>query len=361
MALVKLGIRHFRNLHHVDLDPSQDINLITGQNASGKTSLLEAIYFLGRASSFRTNRFDKILEKGESELSVYATQISKNGKKVPFGVIKGSKKVQIRINEQKINKVSNLVLNLPLQVIHPNSHQLLEEGPHYRRRFLDWGVFHVEQSFYPAWQRYQIALKQRNTALRNRNSRELIKVWDKELLESGNIIHIQRLQYVNDLQGLLHQYINPVLGDLDFKLNYQPGWKKETTFAESLQQSLQTDLERGFTTVGPQRADIAITLDGQKASERISRGQQKVLVTCLLLAQTGLYNLKTEKECILLIDDVAAELDSDNRDKLLSVLQDMRVQMFLTAIGDETLKPMMDKSLTSRMFHVEHGHVTAVL
>jgi len=361
MALVKLGIRHFRNLHQVDFEPSKDINLIIGQNASGKTSLLEAIYFLGRASSFRTHRFDRILEKGESELSVYAQQILKNDEKVPFGVIKGSKTLQIRINEQKIYKISELVFNLPLQVIHPNSHQLLEEGPRYRRRFLDWGVFHVEHNFYPAWQRYQTALKQRNNAIRQHSSRDLIKVWNKELIESGDILHRSRELYVQQLQQLLHQYIQPVLGDLDFSLHYQPGWAKEHSFKQALEESLTSDIERGFTTVGPQRADISIKLDGRQASDRISRGQQKILVTCLLLAQAGLYNVKTDRECILLIDDVAAELDAENREKLLSVLQGMRVQMFLTSIGKQTLMPMMENSSTSKMFHVEHGQLTEVV
>jgi len=361
MALIKLGIRNFRNINEVDLEPAEDLNLITGINASGKTSLLEAIYYLGRASSFRTSRFDKIVHKGEKELSIFAQQILKNGQKVRFGLKKGAKTVQIRINEQKITKVSDLVYNLPLQVIHPNSHQLLEEGPKLRRRFLDWGVFHVEQSFYPVWQRYQTALKQRNTALRQSSAKRLIQVWDRELIESGQILNDKRQEYLQELQALVHEYIKPVLGIIPLKLGYQSGWNKDYSFEQALKQSIQTDMERGFTSVGPQRADISVQVDGVLASDRISRGQQKILVTCLLLAQAGLYNRKTDKKCILLIDDVAAELDPDNRMRLLKVLQGMNVQMFITSIEQRTLMPMLENTSNSRMFHVEHGKVSEVV
>ncbi len=361
MALTKLGIRNFRNLHHVDLEPSEDLNLIIGQNASGKTSLLEAIYFLGRARSFRTHRSDRLVEKGQKSLSVFAQQQLENGKKVPFGVQKDPKMVQIRINEQKINKVADLVKNLPLQLIHPNSHQLLEEGPRYRRQFLDWGVFHVEHRFYPVWHRYQAALKQRNMALRQSSAKELIQVWDKELIESGNLLHQMRTEYVNELQLLLKSYIEPVLGPLDLGIHYQAGWAKELTLEEAIVRSLENDMDRGFTGVGPQRADISIKIDGVLASERISRGQQKILVTCLLLAQAGLFNEKTGRKCVLLIDDVAAELDPDNRNRLLQVLHGMKVQMFLTSIEKKTLLPMRAYSSTSKMFHVEHGKLTDVV
>ena len=361
MSLVKLSIRNFRNLHQLDLEPSEDINIIFGKNASGKTSILEAIYFLGRASSFRTNRFERLLENGEKELLVYASLKSKNGKIVPFGVKKASKSLIIRINEQKINKVSDLVQTLPLQIIHPNSHQLLEEGPKYRRRFLDWGVFHVEHQFYPAWLRYQKALKQRNAALRLPKAQQMANVWSKELVESAQIIDRHRRVYLQSLQAGLDHFIKPVLGDLNIQIKYQQGWKKDTEFAQALTDALDNDIERGFTSVGPQRADVNILVDGVIAHERISRGQQKILVTSLLLAQAELYNTITGKKCLLLIDDVAAELDEHNKAKLLTVLVKMNVQMFLTSIEPGTLQSVMDARQGSKMFHVEHGKLSKVV
>ncbi|NOY66248.1 MAG: DNA replication/repair protein RecF [Gammaproteobacteria bacterium] len=361
MALINLGIRHFRNLQPVDIEPAADLNIIIGENASGKTSVLEAIYFLGRATSFRTNRFDRILQKGQNSLAVYARLKSQKGQIVPFGVQKDAKTVKIRVNEQKVTKVSDLVANLPLQVIHPNSHQLLEEGPKFRRRFLDWGVFHVEQTFYPAWQRYQKALKQRNMALRKKSRKDYISIWDKELIDNALILDKLRKNYINDLQEILHHYIKPVLGDMDSCVEYQQGWQKDMDFPEALEKAIEKDMDRGYTTVGPQRADVKILVDGVLANERISRGQQKILVTGLLLAQAGLFNQKTNKKCILLIDDVAAELDEKNREALLSILINMDVQMFLTSIEKQTLSSVLDSAKSGKMFHVEHGVLSEVI
>jgi len=361
MSIIKLGIRNFRNLHSVDIEPAADINLIVGNNASGKTSLLEAIYFLGMASSFRTTHFDRILENGESELSVYAKQILKTGQIIPFGIQKGVKKVIFRINEQKIDKVSDLVSNLPLQVIHPNSHHILEQGPRNRRKFIDWGVFHVEQNFFLNWKRYQRALKQRNACLRNRDNKAIIQAWDNELIESGINITCMRKQYLIDLEQLLPQYIAPMLGDIKITLNYQQGWKKDFDFDVALKNAINLDIDRGFTTVGPQRADITIKADDMIANERISRGQQKILVTGLLLAQTALFNHKTNNNCLLLIDDVAAELDPKNKECLLSILANMKMQLFLTSIERSTLESVLDQSSASKMFHVEHGFVSEVV
>jgi len=358
MALTKLGIQHFRNLHQVAIEPHPKINLIIGANASGKTSLLEAIYFLSRAGSFRTNRFDRLLENGQESLSVHATKISKTGKKVHFGVKKSAKQVQIRINEQKISKTSALVKNLPVQVIHPNSHQLMEEGPQFRRQFVDWGVFHVEHEFYPVWLRYRKALKQRNTALKQMGNKTAIQAWDAELIQSGEQIDRYRRQYLKQLSDAFEALIQPVLGNLGFDLEYRQGWVAQQTLQEALQASLSQDCERGFTACGPQRADMLIRVDGRLASERISRGQQKLLVTCLLLAQAALYNKLTSEQCLLLIDDVAAELDEQNRANILQHLRGMQVQMFMTAL-DAAAFSELSSTNEKQVFHVEQGTVTA--
>ena len=358
MALIKLGIQHFRNLHQVAIEPHPHINIIVGENASGKTSLLEAIYFLSRAASFRTNRFDRLLETGHNDLSVHASKITKTGKKVHFGIKKSPNQVQIRINEQKINKTSELVKNLPVQVIHPNSHQLMEEGPQYRRQFMDWGVFHVEHNFYPVWLRYRKALKQRNQALKQAQDRNVIQVWDSELTQTGHYIDQFRRDYLSNLAAAFNIIVQPVMPEHVFELEYRPGWHSEQSLSEALHSSFVQDLERGFTSCGPQRADIIIKVDGRLASERISRGQQKIVVTCLLLAQTALYNELTTETALLLIDDVAAELDQHNRAKILQILSSMEVQMFITALEADVFSEL-GTSKDNKLFHVEHGQVTS--
>lgn len=361
MALTKLGIRHFRNIHEVDLLPAADVNLVYGANASGKTSLLEAIYFLGRASSFRTHRFDRILEKGQQSLSVYGTLISETSQKIAFGIEKDAKTVQIRIGGQKISRVAELVSTMPLQVIHPNSHRLLEEGPKYRRQYLDWGVFHVEQSFYPNWQRYQRALKQRNMALKRSGNLDLINAWNQELLDSADSIHTARERYVQDLQSVVHSYIEPILGDLDIQLEYRCGWVQGQSLEQVLKDHIQRDRDQGFTGSGPHRADIDIRVNGVPAVDRVSRGQQKILVSALLLAQAGHFSTLTSQRCLLLVDDIAAELDPDNRERLLTVIGNMNVQLFVSCIEASCLPESFGKQGELKVFHVEHGKIKEVV
>lgn len=357
MALIKLGIQHFRNLHQVAIEPHPHINIIIGANASGKTSLLEAVYFLSRAGSFRTKRFDRLLEHGQESLSIHATKISETGKKVHFGIKKNAKTVQIRINEQKVTKTAALVKNLPVQVIHPNSHQLMEEGPQYRRQFMDWGVFHVEQGFYPVWLRYRKALKQRNRSLKTMADNAAIQAWDEELVQSGSLIDNYRRQYLAKLSSTFESLVKPIMGDLAIELAYRQGWVNQQSLQVALQNSLTQDRERGFTSCGPQRADMVIKIDGRLAGERISRGQQKILVTCLLLAQATLYNELTSEQCLLLIDDVAAELDQNNRARILQQLSQMNVQMFMTALEAEAFAGLSGSD-NKQVFHVEHGAVS---
>lgn len=360
MSLSKLGIQHFRNLEQVEILPSRNLNLILGANASGKTSLLEAIYYLGRASSFRTRKLERVIQEGFEEFTLFGVVESKIAKKWPIGLKRSTKQLQIRLNGQNLTRIADLVSSMPVQVIHPNSHRLLEEGPKQRRRYLDWGVFHVEHSFFPAWQRYQRVLKQRNAALRSPRARTSVNVWDKELLEASEQIHRARMSYSEALSACIRNFVDPILGEnLPLELDYRPGWPQELELASALDSSLQRDIEQGYTHYGPHKADLLVKTDGVPIIERVSRGQQKVLVAALLLAQVGLYNEKTGSDCILLVDDVAAELDPGNRARLLKVISSMQNQVFVTAIEANAL--LDDLEMEHKVFHVEHGRVSEMV
>lgn len=360
MGLSKLGIRNLRNLEAVDISPSPRLNLIYGANASGKTSVLEAIYYLGRARSFRTRKLERIIRTGTDRICIYGTLEAENHQPVPLGLERSRREFRLRIDGQDAHRISELVARLPVQLIHPNSHKLLEEGPRFRREYLDWGVFHVEHSFYPAWKRYQRSLKQRNMALRTRTRQELWAAWDHELVEAAREIHQLRTQYLRELVGLFPRYLAALFGDAAVELNYYPGWPEDRgDFAGVLQDARERDREQGYTGYGPHRADLLVTMDGKPAVEQISRGQQKILVTALLLTQAGLFNLRTGKRCLLLIDDVAAELDRNHRQRLMQLLTGMDVQLFVTAIEPEALLAELGEEV--KMFHVEHGNVQEIV
>ena len=223
---------------------------------------------------------------------------------------------------------------LPVQIIDPEVHHLIEEGPSRRRRFLDWGVFHVEQTFVGHWQRYQQALRQRNAALKSRQSVAAVSAWDRDLLAYGNFVSDARSRYVDLLAAPATAIARNLLG-LDLVLGYRRGWSREQDFAEALQHSWNHDLDSGATQVGPHRAELSIRLDGMPVKDRISRGQQKLLAAALLLAQLKLFPLDAAVQPCLLLDDPAAELDDERLAGLIREISAHAVQLIVTSLHGE--------------------------
>jgi len=203
------------------------------------------------------------------------SQKDDNQEQAALGLDRTNQKTRIRINGKDVKQVSELSSLLPVQIINPDVHKLLEEGPKFRREFMDWGVFHVEHSFYPAWKRYQRSLKQRNTALRARNRNDTDIAWDHELIEAGKEIHILRKRYIEDLKQILPRYLKPIFGEIPVEIQYYPGWPEDKgDFGQILKEMRSKDRDQGFTGYGPHRADLLIKIEGKSAAERVSRGQQ---------------------------------------------------------------------------------------
>lgn len=359
MGLSSLGIRRFRNLTSVDLnDLSADLNLIFGVNASGKTSLLEAIYFLARGRSFRSAHFERLLQNGHDTLSVFGKLRTERGL-VPLGIERSREKTSMRMDGRAIASAAELAASMPLLVLQPNSYRLLEDGPANRRRFVDWGVFHVEPLFYPAWQRYQRALRQRNAALRVGEPLATFSVWDQEIIEAGNIIDKTRRAYVEQLADRINFFTDALLNIHDVTLEYRSGWSVDQTFEDALNHTRGRDQAQRYTAMGPHRAELWVRSGGSPVVERISRGQNKLLVAALTLAQASLFGEQTGQDCILLVDDLAAELDAAHRHRLLGMLAALKAQLFVTVIEPESVADALDRP--ARRFHVEHGSVREVV
>ncbi len=331
MSLKQIQLDNFRLFNSVSFYPSQELNIIHGNNASGKTTLLEAIYFLSRGRSFRTQYSDRLV-KTDTEYFQLVAKIEYQNKEIITGIKREDKKTKVRFDGSDLDKLSRLSEALPVQLIQPDSHKLVEDGPAIRRQFMDWGVFHIEPPFKDLWNRYRHALKQRNAALRQRMEKSVVTAWDKELAETGIMIDEMRCDYIKKLIKVLPEYIQYQLGSLEFEIRYYKGWKEEQNFWESLSANLPRDVERGFTTAGAHRADLKFIVDGVPAQEKLSRGQQKIMVSTLLLIQARLFQIETNRKCILLIDDVAAELDETRRERLIDILQKNSFQLFVTSI-----------------------------
>lgn len=357
MPLVSLELHNIRVYERAQLEPNPHLNLISGANASGKTSLLEAIHLLGTGRSFRTAQAEQMRRNGSTDLSVIGKLHKEGSEAVRLGIIHNinGRKVSINGLEQKL--VSNLALHLPLQVISPDTHYDFQQNAKHRRGILDWGLFHVEPDFSGLWSRYQRILHQRNAALKDRCQSKAQFAWDEELVETGEKLHAARAKLTAQLLPHYHSCCQQLLGEKhNVDLILESGWDDEVGFGESLHQDRPRDSARGFTHSGPQRADLQITLNSQVGKLGASHGQNKLLVIALRLAQIQYLLESRKRNCCLLIDDLAAELDSDHRERLTKLLASLPVQVFVTA----TESSLIDRESWSshKEFHVEHGMVS---
>ena len=232
MPLRRLQVTDFRCLQRASIDLDAKFTLISGANASGKTSLLEAMYVLGRGRSFRTRRLEHLIRQGQERFVVFGEAESLR-RLIPLGVEGSVAGIRGQVGGDRIASLAELAPLLPIQIIDPEIHRLIEEGPGRRRRFLDWGVFHVEPNFVGDWQRYQQTLKQRNAALKSRSAARVVEAWNTDLIRHGELLNAARQRYVRAL-GVGATVIAKNLLGLELTLGYRSGWGREQSLAEAL-------------------------------------------------------------------------------------------------------------------------------
>ena len=358
MTLLKLDIYAVRNILKATINPAPAINFIAGENASGKSAVIEAIFILGRAKSFRSATIKPVINFTQNHLIISAQTLQANGGAVHLGIQLDSKSYCCRINQQATQKRSDLAYALPLQIIHPKSYELLDAGPQLRREFLDWGVFNDDKNFLTAWRNYKKALAQRNSLLKTRALKQL-NVWDKELVYYGTIVNSYRQSYLQKFKPVFTKIVAKFLEIDGIDLRLLSGWDTDQDFQQILSVDLDKDLRYGFTHSGPHRGDIQVLVNNRLARDFVSRGQLKLLVMSLKLAQVQLLRNERSNVGCFLIDDFAAELDVTNRAKLLHYLSELECQVFITAteiadFGD------LSHIKNYKMFHVEHGNIKQV-
>lgn len=365
MPISSLNIHKLRNIHHAELSFSPFVNLIYGVNGSGKTSILEAIHLLATARSFRTHKSQSLINNDSSNLVIFGEIHHRDSRAIPIGVEKTNAKTIVRIQGQNASSIAQLLGLLPVQYLGPESFRVLELGPAYRRKILDWGVFHVEHSFFRVWHRYDKLLQQRNSLLRQKKDQETLACWDRELIDAGNKVTALRKNYLSAIDPYFKTATQQLFaGKFDASVEFDQGWDKTISLADKLMQNLDADLRTGHTQAGPHRADLDFSCKNKLAKEVLSRGQQKILVAAFRLAQLAYHNvIYPDNPGIVLADDLFSELDEDNARKVFSMLMSMGAQVFLTHLTQQ-LPYSLDNILIDndvRMFHVEQGMINTTV
>jgi DNA replication and repair protein RecF len=353
----KVEITQFRNLISASFIPSPSLNIIYGSNGSGKSTILEALYYLATGSSFRTSRLSHIISH-QSDCFILYSEI---GESVSHRIgVKRCRDLhhQTKVDGTEITKRSELVHLLPLQVISPESLFLLLDGSEVRRNYIDWALFHVEHSYHYHLTNYLRALKQRNAQLKDTKVNR-IEHWDAQLIEHGEVISGYRERYVASITPVIQDLLKILLPNVDIKISYRRGWSSEVSLSSALSLSLDNDLKLKHTTLGPHRADLVVKSDGIKCTEALSRGQLKLVVIALKLAQITQLQLISNKLPIILIDDLGAELDVEHRALLFNTVKSLGTQVFVTT-PELKLIDYGDWS-ERKVFHVEHGKLKEVV
>lgn len=365
MPIIRLVAEDFRNLQSVDFCPGSRVNFISGENGSGKTSVLEVIYTLATGRSFRTRKFKNLIAYRGSSFQLFA-ELMFEGLHRRLGVARGKDGSSVfKLDGDPVSSAVELAALLPCQVLNSRSFELLEGGPAERRAFVDWLVFHVKPNFRRAWSEYARCLKHRNAMLRSdKMPRSEFAVWNSALANLGEEIDEYRRQMIDELLPVSRNYLLECefVERGNFEMHYMPGWDRNRPLLDQLEEHHQKDVALGYTNLGPHKSDIRFIFNKKPLVELFSRGQQKAVVAALYLAQLKVFHSNSARDCLLLLDDLPAELDNGNIQRLCRWIQELsNVQTFITGIELESISNLWPANVGSdgskKMFHVKQGQM----
>ena len=352
MAIRQLSLTHFRNLDQVTLEFDSRINLICGGNGSGKTSLLEAIYVLCQARSFRTHQLKQCIQHQQAEFVLFGRFDGYQA-----GLSRDRQKLSIHVDGEAVKRRSELIRKSPVSIVNADSFGLIAGSPQQRRRFIDWCLFHVEPDYADYWVAFQHALKQRNRLLKTRRDLHLLDYWDVHLLKPSLEINRIRRRCMLELSQLMDEELGDILDGLSIGIEYQPGWPTERSLEETLKHDRERDRHAGFTHSGIHRDELRFSQAGRPVTEVLSRGQGKRLCLALVVAALNLVGRHSERKIILLIDDLHSELDNEAQTLVYRQLDRLDLQLLISNVDQRVSPPLRDKVF--KMFHVEHGTINA--
>lgn len=361
MRITRLDVAGLRRFERISFAPGPGLNLVTGDNGAGKTSVLEALHLMAYGRSFRGRVRDGLIRQGGEAVEVFVEWLEETSSRLRrAGLRHRGSDWEGRLDGVSTPQIGELCAALAVVTFEPGSHALVTGGGEPRRRFVDWGLFHVEPDFLPIWRRYARALKQRNALLKARVRDSQLDAWEHELATAGTLLTSRRQRYLELLQPHLQATVADLLPAAGAStLEFLPGWRRdELSLADALLLARERDLAAGFTSVGPHRADWRVGYTDLPGREALSRGQAKLTALSVLLAQAEQHAALRGEWPVIALDDLASELDRAHQRRVLQRLAATGTQIIVT--GTEPPPALLELAAPVARFHVEQGQVCAL-
>ena len=354
MSLKRLVVKDFRKIIEADLELNPGLSLFYGDNGSGKTSLLESAYFLGSARSFKSGKPGTFIRHGSDGCMVRG-EVCCDGSLRHLGVcrdLKGQR--DISLNGDRCFRASEIARVMPTLVLGPETIDILLGPPETRRRFMNWGVFHVEHTFPALWREANRCLKQRNNVLREGDhSAPPLRAWSVQLADRANKIDAARAEYFASFKSKFYSICAQICDLENVEVEYYRGWPRDSDLLEIYDLNIRSDAKRGFTQNGFHRAELSVTVGNQPALSMCSRGELRAIAWSMILAQGG---IKGDQKKLYLVDDLSSELDNKYRKRIGGYLYQSGNQTLLTGLDKKTLLDCCDNGY-AQLFHVKHGQI----
>lgn len=352
-----IHINSFRNIQESTVELTSGFNLFFGENAAGKTSFLESFYCLATGKSFRTHIIPTIINHEKERFLLTGTLVSSDFENhfIAIERLRNGEKT-IKLDYQTIKSIAPITKLIPMQVIGVDSYRFFSDGPKERRAFLDWGLFHVKHNFLTLWQQFNKVLKHRNAALKLKQSKAEIALWNQQFVQLSEEMDQLRADYLLEFENI---YIKTLLDLLPtqkdkISIRYKRGWPLKSSLNVLLETQFYRDFSCGYSQYGPHRADLQVYVADLPANEVLSQGQQKVAAYALHLAQGILLKTQTSQSSIYLIDDLPSELDKTKQLAVINILKQLNSQVIITSILKQDVLELAQEP-NSQAFHVEHG------
>ena len=359
MFIKRLQMLNYRNYNVLDISLGPHVNVFMGDNAQGKTNILEGIYYCAFARSHRTSK-DRELINWNSDNALLSVTVGRErlDKRIDISILKDGKKA-IQINKIKIKKIGELFGNFNVVMFSPEDLKIIKDSPGVRRKFIDMELCQLNPKYYYNLVQYNKVLNERNTILRNRNiSKDILDVYDMQLVEFGYNIIIDRLEYIKKLNKYsekIHSDITSGKEKIEFR--YTSTIKDLENIKENFQSLLEKnrirDCERGITSIGPHRDDFIVLINDIDTKSYGSQGQQRTAVLTIKFSSLKIIKELTGEHPVLLLDDVLSELDFSRKRYILSTIGD--IQTIITCTGIEDLYEYLDDK--SKVFKVKDGEI----